>query len=260
MKENLLSQVLFRTATALSEEDFNGVTKICNGLLSDVDTLTTLSLPNSIMYIGEHAFGFSHRALMNEVAESQGYSCQYGTSGLTDVNLGTLNPYCRIYGYAFYGTPWYENLTGVTLAAGGKILFHTTSDVADMSIPDTVINLAGLSCAGFAANTSFVIPDTVEICMNDVFGESSIERASITKLTVGASLREIGTYFVPATVTTVIFRQPAGMEITLPTSNMGYAKSSKNMNIYTDNECIKNYNWAGDGVTATFYPLADAPA
>ena len=58
---------------------------------------------------------------------------------------------------------------------------------------------------------------------------------------------------------TVRFEQPSGMEITLPkagsTEGMFYSKTARPMDVYTDNETIKNYAWASDNITATFYHL-----
>ena len=41
---------------------------------------------------------------------------------------------------------------------------------------------------------------------------------------------------------------------------MAYNKDSRALTIYTDNEYIKNYNWAADNATVTIYPLSQAPA
>lgn len=55
------------------------------------------------------------------------------------------------------------------------------------------------------------------------------------------------------------FEQPLGMEVFLPQAGDGtglsYSKNAVERNIYTDNETIKNYNWAGDNITATLYHL-----
>lgn len=54
------------------------------------------------------------------------------------------------------------------------------------------------------------------------------------------------------------------MKISLPTAGetfgLTYNKNSRAVNIYTDNEDIRNYNWSGDNVTPTFYSLSQAPA
>lgn len=57
-------------------------------------------------------------------------------------------------------------------------------------------------------------------------------------------------------VTTWVFRQPAGMTITMPSSYLGYNKNSRTITVYTDNESIANYGWASDNITANIYPLS----
>ena len=37
-------------------------------------------------------------------------------------------------------------------------------------------------------------------------------------------------------------------------------KSSTSIDIYTDNEMLKAYDWAKDNVTATIHSLSEAPA
>ena len=55
------------------------------------------------------------------------------------------------------------------------------------------------------------------------------------------------------------FEQPSGMIVTLPTAGsstgMLYCKTASSVTIYTDNETIKNYDYATDNVTATIYHL-----
>lgn len=55
------------------------------------------------------------------------------------------------------------------------------------------------------------------------------------------------------------FEQPEGMEVFLPIpgdgSGMAYSKEAVERTIYTDNATIKNYNWAGDNITATILHL-----
>lgn len=245
--DTILPQVILKTVKELSERDLAGVSKIRDFFLSGCTTLTTLSIPNTVMYIGKFAF-----SRVNDTEDAK--TCQ----NLVNVNLDSINPRCKIYKGPFSGTPWLTNQTGLVFAANGKILIYACSDVTDKTIPDTVINLAYGSCDNLVEDSSFVIPDTIEICTGPPV------TSSITKLTVGAALNEMETDFIPTTVTTLICRQPAGMEITLPTpgdvTGLTYQKNSRSMSIYTDNECIKNYSWSGDNVTATFYPLSDAPA
>lgn len=60
-------------------------------------------------------------------------------------------------------------------------------------------------------------------------------------------------------ITDVYFNQPSGMDVTLPTAGSSdgifRVKTARAMNIYTDNETIKNYAWSSDNITATLYHL-----
>lgn len=54
--------------------------------------------------------------------------------------------------------------------------------------------------------------------------------------------------------------QPAGMEVTIPSDNMfDSTKSSRNINVYCENEVFKNYNYSGDNYKPTFYHLDGTP-
>jgi len=172
--------------------------------------------------------------------------------------------------HAFDGTPFVNNITAGSMLymSNGRILVsHKISKPStNLSIPDTVVNIASRALYKYSEDTNFkkcVIPDTVEILGDNIFDEQS----TLTSITVGASVRRIGVDLTPSnSVTTLIFRQPAGMYVELPPAGDGefiglaYNKNSRNVSIYTDNECIKNYDWATDNVTATFYPLSSAPA
>ena len=52
----------------------------------------------------------------------------------------------------------------------------------------------------------------------------------------------------------VVFEHPADAQITLSISSN---KSATPINIYTDNEAVRAYDWATQNYTPTFYPLSD---
>jgi hypothetical protein len=53
---------------------------------------------------------------------------------------------------------------------------------------------------------------------------------------------------------TLKFYTPSGVRVNLP-SGFANSKTAYSVTIYTDNEDIRNYDWAGDNITATFYHL-----
>lgn len=246
---NLLQNVISQNLTILRKEWITPVQKILPNTFIYCANLTKVAIPSSIKIIHQYAFD----------------SC----NNISEFNTDGMNEYC-IVNEAFYNTAWQKSYTSnkLILGANGKIMFGNTyaTPSSGLSIPDSVVNLAACACklygtATDSAFTSFIIPDQVEIIGRNPFSGQT----TLTKITVGANVRHIDSVLSPGTnATTLTFRQPAGMEVELPKpgdgTGLAYNKSSYSVTIYTDNECIKNYGWATDNVTATFYPLADAPA
>ena len=122
-----------------------------------------------------------------------------------------------------------EGLTVIEYAA-----FYSCTSLKSVEIPNTVERIGSLSFSGCAGVSDITIPSRV----------NNIESLAFQTWT---SLKNVR------------FEQPAGMEITLPSAGasggMFYIKSAYAINVYTDNETIKNYNWSADNRTATLYHL-----
>ena len=110
---------------------------------------------------------------------------------------------------------------------------------------------------GCSSLTSVTLPNTVLS-----IGERSFYNTSaLTDLTINAEVSSIGSlaFYGTSKIKNITFLQPAGATISLPTAGsskgMFYVKTARAVNIYTDNETIKNYAWSTDGVTATLYHL-----
>lgn len=195
-------------------------------------SLTTLTLPSSIKFIHANAF-----------------------SDCTALANATLNlpADCVVYKNAFYGAPFYENATGNVLSTSGYVILKCTST----TLPESVTSIGGGVGSTLVTNSSLTFPDRIQVIGGGISG-------SPTKMVIGSSTKFLATESIPITVTTLICRQPSGMKVSLPKAGDGmgltYDKNARNVAIYTDNEDIKNYNWSGDNVTATFYPLSKAPA
>lgn len=106
--------------------------------------------------------------------------------------------------------------------------------------------------SGYATSGNTRIPEGTILLSENLFSVST------TNVIVPSSVK----YFCKKCLNStgdLIFNQPLGMEVFLPEAGDGtglsYSKNAVERNIYTDNETIKNYNWAGDNITATLYHL-----
>jgi hypothetical protein len=193
---------------------------------------STFIIPNSITGIGKFAFYYHGRGNRFNATENSplvipstvqvlNQECFSGQSGT--YNITHAPEYYDIY------TTYLPNKAFKNIASLGGHVKSVTLHSGLLSI--------GSECFMDQANsnfTSLTIPSTVQ--------------------TIGASAFKNTT-----TLTTLIFEQPANMSLTLPTAGsstgMGYCKSATQKTIYTDNLQIKNYDWASDNITATFYHL-----
>ena len=109
----------------------------------------------------------------------------------------------------------------------------------NMPTDDLLTEIPELFCAG-SGITEFECPASVNKINANAFASSD-------------------TLIGSAPIVSVKFNQPAGMSVILPqagsSSGMFYSKSAREMTVYTDNETIKNYDYASDNITATILHL-----
>lgn len=85
--------------------------------------------------------------------------------------------------------------------------------------------------------------------------------ADLTNIELPSTILSLGKlcFGDTSSLASIKFLHSASDNITFPTAGSSegafYNKSARAINIYTDNETIKNYAWSTDGVTATFYHL-----
>jgi hypothetical protein len=246
-QEYLSGELLF-----LTPRELPNITKISDSVFAH-SRLQGFWPSASLNYIGKYAFLDTNLAVIND---------------------SLLNPYCFIGDGAFDDTPIFvNNITKANvLLADGKILFcwgGNGKPSTSMAIPDSVVNISS-NALSFSEKdtdfTSFTIPDTVEILGDSIFGGffGTAGESTLNTLVVGAGVRVIGRSLVASNIKTLVFRQPTDLFIELPTpgtsdKGMAYTKDSREITIYADNECIRNYDWAADNAVVTFYPLSEAP-
>ena len=116
----------------------------------------------------------------------------------------------------------------------GENAFQLYSNLKNITLPNSITSIGKYAFYGCSGLTSITIPSSVTSIENSAFNNCS-------------------------NLTTVTFNQPNGMTVSLPTAGSGsgmlYNKTAREVTIYTDNETIKNYDWATDNVTPTFYHL-----
>lgn len=235
-----LSEVLSGRLTTLTAEDLRGVYCIRTNCFTGCVGLTAVALPHTVKFIDQNAF----------------YGCPLET-----IDTSALEKDCLIEKSAFTTSTWplYDGTSRVLMGKDDCIMYQNESGSTE--IPACVRNIVGLAFTSLDSSiTSVTIPDTVEILYGGV-----VFPHGVTTVTVGSGVCKMGvnTMYSGSSGITWIFRQPAGMTVELPTAGDGtglnYNKDSRTITIYTDNECIINYNWSGDNITANIYPLADAP-
>ena len=269
---SLLQKLLTAKLVTLTKDDLSGVTNIKQYCFNYQSNLTSVEIPDSVEFIGAYAFGYNpnlNTFVMGKNVTYIGTTIFDKSNGLTNIDMEDMNPYCEIYGNTFIDTSWFANQPeeSVFIVANGQMIVGNKLSTPSngLEIPSTVKTLASYCFYKYGDTvdsnfTKAVIPDTIEMVQHNVFSAQS----ALTQITIGSSVNRITGCLTPGTyITDLIFRQPAGMSIELPEAGtdygLGYKKDSYSMNIYTDNECIKNYDWATDNVTATFYSLSEAP-
>lgn len=268
---SLLPSTITKTLSGvLTAKDLEGISKIGFGAFRGCPNLIAVALPDTITTIEQYAFYDCPNLQTIYMGKNCFTSLTLYTfsATLSNIDMSDISENSVMNTLYFAETEWYNSLPTESMIciANDKMLFtNTISKPSEgFEIPSTVTVLGGLSCQKYGDTsdsnfTSFVIPDTIENIQGSVF-----EGQPLATITVGSSVRKIGSYLTPSTTTTtLIFRQPAGMYIELPTagngSGMAYDKDSRAISVYTDNEYIKNYDWATDNVTVTIYPLSQAP-
>ena len=156
----------------------------------NLDSLTSITIPNSIISIGNSAFygcsGLTSVTIGNSVT-SIGSSAFRNCSGLTSVTIP--NSVTSIGNYAFYGC---SGLTSVTIPNSvtsiGEGTFYGCSGLTSVTIPNSVTSIGNSAFYGCSGLTSVTIPNSVTS-----IGEYAFRGCTgLTSVTIPNSVTSIG--------------------------------------------------------------------
>ena len=140
--------------------------------------------------------------------------------------------------------------TTSTLTNDEYIVWRNITNV-DLS-QATLLNKIPKYCFAQGVKSSIIMPPNI----TEIGEYSFYNQSSLKSITIPETVDKIcdSAFYGSSSLKTITFNTPADKEITLG-NQLFYYKSAKSVAIYTENETIKNYDWAADNITPTFYHL-----
>ena len=216
MAKSLFENIIDRSLTVLTQDDLSKATYIGDYAFNACAQLKSIDIPLNVNKIGSYSF--------------------QGCNSLTTINIPSSVK--SIGDWSFDNC---VSLESVNIEYGTEVIsnqvFSTCSKLKTINLPNSLKSIGESCFTNDQALTSITIPSSVENIGKLAFSYS------------GGAMKIADAYF----------NQPSGMTVNLPTAGSGsgmfYVKTARSMNIYTDNETIKNYAWSSDNITPTFYHL-----
>ncbi|MEE1366254.1 MAG: leucine-rich repeat protein, partial [Muribaculaceae bacterium] len=141
----------------------DGTTHICNSAFSDCYELYSISIPNTVISIGDKAFedcrGLSSINIPNSVTHigREAFSYCYNLK-----NVGLSNAITNINSYLFYKC---TNLTNIVLPSNiisiEDCAFSGCSSLTSIEIPNSVTSIGSFAFDGCSALENIIVPNTV---------------------------------------------------------------------------------------------------
>jgi len=157
------------------------VIKIDDAAFSGCDEITSVTIPDSVAFIGE--FAFSNCEELTEInlpasILTIGDNAFQGCEDLAKVNIADLAAWCDITFYSIFSNPLYF----------AKKLSVKGESVTDLVIPNGVTSIASYAFAGCNRLTSVTIPDGVTKIGNSAF----LLCSRLERVTLGNNLTDVG--------------------------------------------------------------------
>ena len=170
----------------------NGTKGIANRAFSYCDSLTSITIPDSVTSIGEGAFSYCDSLTSITIPDSVtsiGEGAFNGCTSLTSITIP--NGVTSIGGWAFSGC---TSLTSITIPNGvtsiGDWAFSGCISLTSITIPDSVTSIGDWAFSGCTSLTNITIPDSVTEIGSGAFSGCT----SLTNITIPDSVTEIGWY------------------------------------------------------------------
>ena len=167
------------------------VTDIIDNAFKGCNSITNLTIPDSVTRIGNYAFygctGLTGVTIPDSVT-SIGYYAFYGCTSLTSITIP--DGVTSIGASAFYDTAWYNNQPD-GLVYAGKVAYKykgTMPSDTSIDVKDGTLSIAFGAFEGCTGLTSITIPDSVTIIGDRAFYNCS----SLTNIAIPDSVTSIG--------------------------------------------------------------------
>lgn len=242
------------------------------------------SLPNDIVKIGSYSFS---RGKFNTLTIPSTYTYNLSTNNSDNAfcfsTIGTLNINTSILGRGMFSSATINQLNINTECSAGNtssmgyypffgvtiqnLAFNNTTTIGNglfgymhntsITIPSNITIIGTSSFVGSSNLATLVLPNGITTIGNSAFAAC----LSLSPFTIPSSVTSIGSKAFSnssgamSSLTSLTFAHSSTDTITLPVAGSStgflYCKTARNMTIYTDNETIKNYDYASDNITAT---------
>ena len=223
-------------------ESVNGlpVTAIAYGAFAENENITSVIIPEGVVYIWEKAFyGCTslESVIIPKSAEQISWEAFYGCTSLESVTIPENVQ--EIIGCAFEGTPWLENKRKENpLVIVNNVLIDGRKCVGDIIIPDGVEKITAFAFSDCNAITSVVIPDSVTEIWADAFDNcTALETVKIGK----------GIEYITAAA---FFNTPSTIDITILNPDCNFPKLGIKREI-SDSELSEKY-WKPQGTIRSY--------